>query len=99
MARAGLSRSVFRIPKMDCPAEEQLVRMALEGLSGSDSDLVRQTARDTIAAARERLRLWGLKPEQIRAVEQTQKPTDRITIHAYLPGAAGSAEIYRREAV
>jgi Co/Zn/Cd efflux system component len=27
-----MNRSVFRIPKMDCPTEEQLVRMALEGL-------------------------------------------------------------------
>jgi Co/Zn/Cd efflux system component len=29
-----VNRSVFRIPKMDCPTEEQLVRMALEGLDG-----------------------------------------------------------------
>jgi Co/Zn/Cd efflux system component len=29
-----LRRSVFRIPKMDCPAEEQIVRMALDELDG-----------------------------------------------------------------
>jgi Co/Zn/Cd efflux system component len=29
-----LRRSVFRIPKMDCPTEEQIVRMALDGLDG-----------------------------------------------------------------
>jgi Co/Zn/Cd efflux system component len=29
-----MNRSVFRIPKMDCPSEEQLVRMALEDLDG-----------------------------------------------------------------
>jgi Co/Zn/Cd efflux system component len=31
---SGVNRSVFRIPKMDCPTEEQLVRMALEGVGG-----------------------------------------------------------------
>ena len=29
-----MNRSVFRVPKMDCAAEEQLVRMALEGARG-----------------------------------------------------------------
>ena len=29
-----MNRSVFRIPKMDCAAEEQLARMALEGVEG-----------------------------------------------------------------
>jgi Co/Zn/Cd efflux system component len=29
-----VNQSVFRIPKMDCPTEEQLVRMALEDLDG-----------------------------------------------------------------
>jgi Co/Zn/Cd efflux system component len=29
-----VKRSVFHIPKMDCPTEEQLVRMALDGLDG-----------------------------------------------------------------
>jgi Co/Zn/Cd efflux system component len=31
---SALNRSVFHIPKMDCPTEEQLVRMALEGVDG-----------------------------------------------------------------
>jgi Co/Zn/Cd efflux system component len=29
-----VNRTIFRIPKMDCAAEEQLVRMALDGLDG-----------------------------------------------------------------
>jgi Co/Zn/Cd efflux system component len=31
---SAINHSVFRIPKMDCPTEEQLVRMALEGVGG-----------------------------------------------------------------
>ena len=31
---APLRRSVFRVPKMDCPAEESLVRTALDGAEG-----------------------------------------------------------------
>jgi Co/Zn/Cd efflux system component len=42
----GLNRSVFSIPKMDCAAEEQLVRTALEDVEGTrrlSFDLVRRT--------------------------------------------------------
>ncbi len=31
---SAVNRSVFHIPRMDCPTEEQLVRMALDGVDG-----------------------------------------------------------------
>ncbi len=34
MAPAGPMRSVFAVPKMDCPSEERMVRMALDGVVG-----------------------------------------------------------------
>ena len=29
-----MRRTVFEIPKMDCPSEERLIRMALDGVDG-----------------------------------------------------------------
>lgn len=46
MTGAEMNRSAFRIPKMDCAAEEQLVRMALEEMSevrGLSFDLAGRT--------------------------------------------------------
>jgi len=34
MGTAGFLRSVFAVPKMDCPSEENLIRMALQDLPG-----------------------------------------------------------------
>jgi hypothetical protein len=32
---------VFRVPKMDCPAEERLIRLALDGAGGISELLLR----------------------------------------------------------
>ncbi len=34
MTRARTYRSVFAVPKMDCPSEERMIRMALDGVAG-----------------------------------------------------------------
>ena len=40
---SGVNRSTFRIPKMDCASEEQLVRMALDGVDVVAAGLLRNT--------------------------------------------------------
>jgi Co/Zn/Cd efflux system component len=50
VAEPGLNRSVFQIPKMDCAAEEQIVRAALD-----DMEEVRRLSFDL---ARRRLEVW-----------------------------------------
>ena len=47
---------------------------------------IRETAELTVKAVRERLRLWGLTPEQIANIEKSGKPTDHITIYAKTGG-------------
>ncbi|HED53190.1 MAG TPA: DUF3347 domain-containing protein, partial [Phycisphaerales bacterium] len=50
------------------------------------SEFVRQTTTDTLEAAREKLRLFGLLPEQIRAIEDGTFQSDRLTIYSPIGG-------------
>ncbi len=69
-------------------AQEELLQAlkAVRELSGSDVTIIKETARATVEAARDRLRLWGLKPEQIREIEEQGTPTDHVTIYAPIGG-------------
>jgi Cu(I)/Ag(I) efflux system membrane fusion protein len=55
---------------------------ARQAASGSAPPGVLETATRTAAAAREKLRLWGLTAEQIDEIERRGSPSDRITITA-----------------
>jgi len=69
-------------------AQEELIQ-ALRALSNtreSDSTLVRDSAQATLAAIREKLRLWGLTPEQIAEIEKHDKGSDHMTIYAPIGG-------------
>jgi len=45
-----------------------------------------ESASRTVDAVRERLRLWGLSPEQIADIEKRGRATDHITIYAPMGG-------------
>lgn len=49
-------------------------------------DLLSSIAQQQLDAAREKLRLWGLTQEQIKDLEQTQKPIERLTIYSPISG-------------
>jgi len=53
---------------------------------GDEAGFMRRTALATLEAAREKLRLWGLKPEQISQIEQSGKASDHVTIYAPIGG-------------
>lgn len=61
-------------------------RSAVKDLSGSTVEIVRTTAEATVTAAREKLRLLGLTPEQIAELERTGQASDRVTIYAPVSG-------------
>ncbi|MCK5057414.1 MAG: efflux RND transporter periplasmic adaptor subunit [Candidatus Aminicenantes bacterium] len=44
------------------------------------------SGKSTVAAAREKLKLWGIPPEQIRAIENRGKTTDHLTIYSPMSG-------------
>lgn len=54
--------------------------------STATSEIVRSATRDTLTAAREKLRLFGITPEQIAAVEDGSFASDRLTIYAPIGG-------------
>ncbi len=54
--------------------------------STSTSELVRTATLDTLVASREKLRLFGITPEQITAVEDGTFDSDRLTIYAPIGG-------------
>jgi Cu(I)/Ag(I) efflux system membrane fusion protein len=65
-------------------AQEELLqaRRAVAKLRQSDMEIMRDTARDTLKASREKLRLWGLAETQITEIEKKGKASDHITIYA-----------------
>jgi len=65
-------------------AQEELLAgiKAVKELKDSDVAVVRESTLNMVKAACEKLRLWGLEPEQIRAIETSAKASDHITIRA-----------------
>ncbi len=68
-------------------AQKELLQAVetLRKLNDSQSTLLRDTAEQTIDAAREKLRLWGFTQAQIVDIEKRGKPSDHMTI--YSPGS------------
>lgn len=69
-------------------AQEELIQAlrAVEELSASGLDIMKETAQATVVAAREKLRLWGLAPDQIEETERRGTPSDHMTIYAPIGG-------------
>jgi len=59
---------------------------AQNNLVNARSVAVKQTARRTVNAVREKLRLWGLTDRQVEEIEQRGTPSDRVTITAPVGG-------------
>lgn len=76
-------------------AQAELIQAvkAVGDLSGSKLDLVRETAKRTEKAAREKLRLLGLSLAQIDAVVQRGAPSDQIVLTAPMSGVVTAKEV------
>jgi Cu(I)/Ag(I) efflux system membrane fusion protein len=69
-------------------AQEELLQAikAVRTLSEASSQVLRSTAKETLAAAREKLRLYGLLDEQITAIASADEPQHHLTISAPIGG-------------
>jgi Cu(I)/Ag(I) efflux system membrane fusion protein len=69
-------------------AQEELLQAiaTLDNLKESQSTLLRETAAQTVSAARDKLRLWGFTAAQINAIEQRGAPSDHMTIYSPASG-------------
>jgi Cu(I)/Ag(I) efflux system membrane fusion protein len=65
--------------------ELRLTRLAVDQ-SNTQSELVRSTSRMTVQAARDKLRLLGLTPQQVQAAESGEMTGDRFTVYSPIGG-------------
>jgi len=65
-------------------AQEELLQAleAVKNVKDTQLSVMREMTESTVTAAREKLRLWGLAPEQIKEIETTGKVQDHMTIYA-----------------
>jgi Cu(I)/Ag(I) efflux system membrane fusion protein len=65
-------------------AQEELLQAleAVKNIQKTELSIMREMTESTVKAAREKLRLWGLKPEQIIEIETTGQVTDHMTIYS-----------------
>ena len=65
-------------------AQEELLQAleAVKNIEKTKLSIMREMTEATVHAAREKLRLWGLKAEQIKQIERTGKVEDHMTIYA-----------------
>lgn len=59
---------------------------AAGNIKSDSSELIGKSLAATLEATREKLRLLGLKPEQIAQIERSGKPVDHLTIYAPIGG-------------
>ena len=59
---------------------------AVKELEKSGLSSIQDTARDTVEAARVKLRLWGLTAAQIEGIEKRGTPSDHMTVYAPMGG-------------
>ena len=65
-------------------AQEELLQATrgLREVSKSGLSSLRESAKGTVAAARDKLRLWGLTVAQIAELEKSGKPQENVTIYS-----------------
>ncbi len=64
---------------------QQAVR-TLKKLGTGVNSTIKKTAERTVFAVREKLRLWGLTPAQVKGIEKSKKPDDHLTIYSPMKG-------------
>ncbi len=69
-------------------AQEELLQAieAIKNIQETELGIMREMTESTALAAREKLRLWGLTPEQITEIETTGQVADHMTIYSPTSG-------------
>lgn len=75
-------------------SQSELIQAKMTLQKISDSQDFKYTAMQTVEAAREKLRLWGLTEKQIHNIEKSGKTTDKVTIYAPMSGT-----VIKKEAI
>lgn len=85
--RSGDHLADLYSPKLISAQEELLqAKKALSNLSANTASGIKESAENTLAAVREKLRLLGLTEQQIRNIESRNTHSDRLTIYSPISG-------------
>lgn len=84
--QAGEHLAEVYSPELLTAQQELLQSLRAAREAGADLEYLRRTTRATVAATREKLRLWGLSPEQIQGIERSGKVRDHLTLYAHQSG-------------
>ena len=81
--RAGDHLAEIYSPELLTAGEELVQALRTrEEFGGSSSAMLRGSADATVDAIREKLRLLGVRPDQIAEIESRKSPSDHVTIYA-----------------
>ena len=75
--------------------EYLLARRTRDQLAGSSLPEARNGSQGLVEAARQRLLLWDLTPQQITALEARGTPQTYLTLHAPIPGTVVEKEVVK----
>ncbi len=78
--------------------ELRQARLAVDE-SRTSSDLIRTTTSQTLEASREKLRLYGLTPDQIAKAERGEMTDDRFTVYSPIGGIVTHLQVFEGEYV
>ena len=69
-------------------AQEELLQAieAVKNIQKTELGIMREMTESTVKSAREKLRLWGLTPEQVAEIETSGQVTDHMTIYSPTSG-------------
>ncbi|MBW8036015.1 MAG: efflux RND transporter periplasmic adaptor subunit [Planctomycetes bacterium] len=69
-------------------AQEELLQAleAVKNIQETELGIMREMTESTVKSVREKLRLWGVTPEQIAEIEKSGKVSDHMTIYAPTSG-------------
>ncbi len=74
-------------PELLTAQEDLILARESAGKSGdSSTKIMREASNRILEATREKLRLWGLTPEQINNIEKKGKSSDHVTIYSPISG-------------
>ncbi|MCC6745277.1 MAG: efflux RND transporter periplasmic adaptor subunit [Acidobacteria bacterium] len=93
--KAGQPLFSFYSPELVATQEEYLLaRRAERDFAKSDFDVVRDSGPSLAAAARRRLELWDVSPEQIAEIEKSGKALRTLTVYAKTSGVVTERKAY-----
>ena len=87
--------SVYSPDLVSTQTEYLLSRRGEQELQGSPFPQAASNAQTLLDAARRRLLLWDITPQQIRALEETGKPQTSVTLHSPASGFVTMKDVYQ----